>query len=295
MMAKTAMTVAAMSTAKPSASRTAVRLKTSATIVDAVAGTPGRVDQIVGEGSVDLGTQARNMRFDDAGLGIEVKVPDALEQHRARDDAALIAHEEFKQAKLARLQVDHLAAAADGAANEIHLEIGDAQNGLLPLERRPPGESMEPGQELGEGEGLGDIVVAARLEPIDTIIDAAQRCQEQDRDLLADAAQRPDEMKTVDPRKHAVDDDDVVILGGGLQKAITTIGEVVDRVTLLGQSPADVGCRVDVVFDDENPHRSRSGAGRPRDNARSLTRLRSVGTRAVYFHGNANAHSLPNP
>src|SRR6476660_3635284 len=144
MMAKTAMTVAAMITAKPSASRTAVRLKTSATIVDAVAGTPGRVDQIVGEGSVDLGTQARNMRFDDAGLGIEVKIPDALEQHRAGDDATLIAHEEFEQAKLAWLQIDHLAAAPDGTANEIHLEIGDAQNRLLALERRPPGESMEP-------------------------------------------------------------------------------------------------------------------------------------------------------
>src|SRR4029079_12641964 len=171
MMAKTAMTVAAMRTAKPSASRTAVRLKTSATIVDAVAGTPGRVDQVVGEGSVDLGTQARNMGFDDAGLGIEVKVPDALEQHRPGDDAALVAHQEFKQAKLARLQIDRLAAAADGTANQIHLEIGDAQEGLLALERRAAGESVQPRQKLGEGKGLGDIVVAPRLPPLDAGID----------------------------------------------------------------------------------------------------------------------------
>src|SRR4051812_26685578 len=166
MMAKTAMTVAAMRTAKPSASLTAVRLKTSATIVDAVARTPGGVDQVVGEGAVDLGAQARNMGFDDAGLGIEVKVPDALEQHRPGDDAALVAHEEFEQAKLARLQIDGLAAAADGAAHQIHLEIGDTQHGLLALERRGAGESMEHGQEAGEGKGRCDINIAPRPQRV---------------------------------------------------------------------------------------------------------------------------------
>ena len=147
-----------------------------------------------------------------------------------------------EQAKLARLQIDRLAAAADGAAHQIHLEIGDAQHGLLALERRAAGESMQPGQELGEGKGLGDIVVAPRLQPVDAIIDPAQRCQEQDRDLLADAAQGPDEMKPVDAGKHAVDDDDVVILGGGLQQAVAAVGEVVDGMALALEAADDVAC-----------------------------------------------------
>src|SRR5262245_10806173 len=123
-MAKTAITVPAIRIAKPSANRTAVRLKTSATIVDAIAGTPGRVDQIVGERSVDLGAQPRNMGLDDARLGIEVEIPYALEQHRPRDDATLIAHEKFEQPEFARLQIDGMAVASDGAAHEVHFEIG---------------------------------------------------------------------------------------------------------------------------------------------------------------------------
>src|SRR5262245_61651231 len=272
MMAKTAMTVAAISTAKPSASRTAVRLKTSATIVDAIAGTPGRVDQVVGEGPVDLGTQPGNVRLDDAGLGIEMKVPDALEQHRPGHDAALVAHEELKQPEFARLQIDRLAGAANRAAHKIHFEIGDAQQGLLPFERRAARKGMKPRQKLGEGEGLGDIVVATGLKAVDPIIDAAERRQKQHRYLLADAAQRPHEVEPVDTREHAVDDDDVVVLGGRLKQAVPAIGEVVDRVTFLGQSLADVRRRVHVVFNDEDPHVSCSNWSLEPSFAENVTR-----------------------
>src|SRR5262245_55872840 len=148
MMAKTAMTVAAISTAKPSASRTAVRLKTSATIVDAIAGTPGRVDQVVGERPINLGAQPRNVSLDDAGLGIEMEVRDALEQHRPGHDAPLVAHEKLEQPELARLQVDRLAGAANRAAYEVHFEIRDTQQGLFPFERRTASKGMKPRQKL---------------------------------------------------------------------------------------------------------------------------------------------------
>ena len=72
---------------------------------------------------------------------------------------------------------------------------------------------MESREELGECEGLGDIVVAARLEAVHTIVDAAERCQKQHRYLLADAAQSPYEIEPIDAREHAVDDDDVIVLG----------------------------------------------------------------------------------
>ena len=54
-------------------------------------------------------------------------------QHLAGDDAALAAQEIFKQAELARLQIDGLAATPHGAREEVHFEVAGPQHGR----RRP--------------------------------------------------------------------------------------------------------------------------------------------------------------
>ena len=90
------------------------------------------------ERSVDLGSQAADMGLDDAGLRIEVEIPDPLQQHRLGDDPAFAAHQHFEQGEFARLQLDRLAGAPRLAADQIELEIGNLQHRLLLLHRRPP-------------------------------------------------------------------------------------------------------------------------------------------------------------
>ena len=73
--------------------------------------------------AVDLAAQPADVRLDDVGLRIEMVLPDLFEQHLARDEPALGAHQEFEQPELARLKVDRLSAAAHGAGDEVHFEI----------------------------------------------------------------------------------------------------------------------------------------------------------------------------
>ena len=54
-------------------------------------------------------------------------------------------------------------------------------------------------------------------------------------------AQSPYEIEPIDAREHAVDDDDVIVLGSRLKQAVPAIREVVNGVTFLGQSLA--GCK----------------------------------------------------
>src|SRR3569623_3722867 len=77
-----------------------VLARSTETISDAADG----VDQRIGLGIVDLAADAADIDVDDVGGGVEMQVPDVLEQHRARDDPALVAHEIIALMKLARQQ-----------------------------------------------------------------------------------------------------------------------------------------------------------------------------------------------
>src|SRR4051812_28576839 len=61
----------------------------------AVAGVAHGVDQRDFEWPVDFGPQPADMGFDDACLGVEVKIPDPFQKHGAGDDAAFAAHQHF--------------------------------------------------------------------------------------------------------------------------------------------------------------------------------------------------------
>ena len=81
------------------------------------------------------------------------EAPHALEQHRPGDNAALVAHQDLQQAKLARLQIDRRRR-GDGAGDQIHLQIGDAQHRLCVLERRAPRERVERASSSEKAKGL---------------------------------------------------------------------------------------------------------------------------------------------
>src|SRR5579885_3521555 len=75
------------------------------------------------QGGIETGVyllpQPADVHVDDVGLRIEVVAPDALQQHGARDHLAGVAQQVFQQLELARLQIDGLALAGDGAGDEI--------------------------------------------------------------------------------------------------------------------------------------------------------------------------------
>ena len=77
---------------------------------------------------------------------------------------AFAAHQIFEQAKFARLKVDGLAAAAHRARDEVHFEIARDELRRRRPERRTARERMQARHQLLEGEGLDEIIVAARRQ-----------------------------------------------------------------------------------------------------------------------------------
>jgi hypothetical protein len=82
---------------------------------------------------------------DDVGLGVEVVFPDLLQQHGAGHRLAGVAHQEFQQLELARLEVDLLALAVHGAADQVHLQVADPQQGVDRAGLATAGQGLDPG------------------------------------------------------------------------------------------------------------------------------------------------------
>src|SRR5690348_5702774 len=102
-----------------SADRNATPEKTLARRMDGIAGIARGVDQRHVERLVHLRTQPAHMGFHHGGLGVEVEIPDLLEQHCLGDDAAGVAHEHLEQSEFLGLQVNVDAGPLGRMAQEI--------------------------------------------------------------------------------------------------------------------------------------------------------------------------------
>ena len=166
-----------------------------------------------------------------------------------------IAHQIFEQLELARQQLDRLVAAFDRAGQEIEFEIGDPQLGRRRRRRAAPQQRLEPREQLAEGKGLDQIVVAAGAQALDPVVDAAQRTEDQRRRADLGGAQRAEHRQPVHARQHAVEDDRVVTARGGEEQALASVARLVDRIAALAQTLDQIGGGFAIVFDDEELHR----------------------------------------
>src|SRR5271163_761422 len=90
-----------------------------------------RMDKRIGLLAIDLATHAPDIDVNDIGGGIEMQVPDVLQQHGAGHDAAFVAHQIFQKLEFPRQQENILAAPAGRARHQVDREIADPQDGLL--------------------------------------------------------------------------------------------------------------------------------------------------------------------
>ena len=70
-------------------------------------------------------------------------------------------------------------------AEPVEFEVADAVDGLGRARAAAAAERLDPGEQLGEGVGLGEIVVAAGAEPGDPVVDLAERGEDQHRRVVA--------------------------------------------------------------------------------------------------------------
>lgn len=179
------------------------------------------------------------MGLDDAGPGVEMQAPDRLEQHGARLHPAGTFHEMLEQQEFARLQLDALAVAGDGARKQVKVQRPDGQLGDFAALLRAAGDGGDARRKLGHGEGLHDVVVGPGAQPVNLVVHRPQRGEEDHRRLDPGRAQRLDQRQPVEPGHHPVDDEQIVIAAHGLRQRLAPVQDVIHHMAFAGEPLAD--------------------------------------------------------
>ena len=123
-----------------------------------------------------------------------------------------------------------------------------------PLRRRAPRERPQPREQLAEGERLDQVVVGARVEPLDPVLDRVAGGQHQHRRPDAARAKLAAGRKAVDAGKHHVEHDHVVGRGGAIHSAVLAGRGEIGRMTLLAEAANKQLTEPRLVFDHQDAH-----------------------------------------
>ena len=100
----------------------------------------------------------------------------------------------------------------------VELEVGEAQHAVvLGLVAGAAQDGVDPGDQLGQGEGLGDVVVPADGQARQLVLQGVAGGQEEDGDPHPVGAQAPGDLEAVEVGQHHIEDDQVrrIVLGLG--------------------------------------------------------------------------------
>ena len=131
------------------------------------------MDEWVHLRAVDLATDAPHINVDDVGCRIEMKVPNMLQQHRSGNDPTFVADQIFEKLKLSAQQFDLPPATGRSPQHEIQFEVTNAQHRLPHYGGAATGKGFDTRQQFREGEWLDKIIIAARAQAADTVVDFA--------------------------------------------------------------------------------------------------------------------------
>src|SRR5215472_14386714 len=148
---------------------------------EAIASTTDRLQRAAAERVVDLAAQVPGVDLDHVRIHRGVGVPDVLEQRGLGHHLPGLAHQVLQQGELPRRQIDERIAAADLPGPGVEGEVpGPQLDG--PRLRATAQQRPQPGGEHHVGEGLGEVVVRAQVQPVGLVVLPVLGGQDQDRD-----------------------------------------------------------------------------------------------------------------
>src|SRR5258707_15707430 len=98
---------------------------------ETVPDTAHRVDQRIGLLAVDFATHAPDIDVDDICRGIEMEIPDVLQQHGPGYHAAFVANQIFQKLEFPGKKENRLAAPAAGTRHQDDRQSADPEDGHL--------------------------------------------------------------------------------------------------------------------------------------------------------------------
>src|SRR5581483_8069522 len=210
------------------------------------------MDQRISLLAVDLAAHAPDIDIDDIGRGVEMKIPDVLQQHRPGDHASFVANQILQKLELARIEKDLLAAPAGSPRHQVDREIADPQDGLFDNGVAAPAKRLDARHQFDEGKGLDQVVVAPRAQAAHPIIDFSERADDQDRGGNAVVAQLTHHRDAVGVRKHTVDRDHGIVAGRDAAQRLVAAGGQIHLVAAGRELFHELTGGFRVVLDDQN-------------------------------------------
>src|SRR5262249_31598638 len=153
---------------------------------------------------------------------------------------------------------DRLSVARHSVRKKVDAQVGDGEHRLDFDALRPARESLEPREKLTKGEGLRQVIITPCPQPTDPIVDFGERTADKEGCSVGGSSQRFYDAQTVDAaREHAVQNERVVVAGGGEKETIAAVIGMVDDMPFLGESFSDELRHSFVVFDEQDLHARR--------------------------------------
>src|SRR5882724_5299934 len=211
-----------------------------------------RMDQRIGLLAVDLATDASDIDVDDIRRGIEMKVPDVLQQHGPGYDATFVANQILEKLKLPGEKHNILAAPAGGPRHQVDREIADTQDGLLDNGVTASAKRLDARQQFDERKRLDQIVIAPGTQATHPIVDLSERTDDQHGCGDAVVAQLTHYRDAIDVRKHAVNRDHGIVAGDAAAQRLVAAGGQIHLVTAGSERIHDLAGGFRVVLDDQN-------------------------------------------
>ena len=115
-------------------------------------------------------------------------------------------------------------------------------------------ERAQAGDQLFGLEGLGEIIVGARIEARDLVRPAVARGEHEDGHVLAFLAPLVEHGEPVHLGQAEIEDDGVIGFVGAEEMTVLAIGGEIDRIARAFERRAELPPQIGFVFDDQDAH-----------------------------------------
>jgi hypothetical protein len=195
-----------------------------------------------------------------------------LQEHGARDDLPLVAHEIFENLKFPWQEFDLSSATTCRPRYEIQFEIADAQHRVFNCGSAAPCQSLKARQEFDERERLYKVVVATGAQATHSVVDFPKRAYDQRRRCNTGVSELSNYAYSVDARQHPIDSHHRIGVRTTQSQAFAAVDRKISLIAACRKEIDELKARFPVILDDKNPA--------PRSRHDSISRTEKSDTRA---------------
>jgi hypothetical protein len=168
------------------------------------------MNEFRGERVIDFGAEVADVDVDDVGEIFEAFVPDMLNNHSAGKGLADVGDHVFEERVFLGGEFDASTRANDPLSEAIDFEVSHAED-VGAFGGGAAQEGLDADQELGQGEGFGEVVIGPGIKQFYFISGAIAGGEDEDGGVLGISAESAEQVGAVEAWEHEVEDDEVVV------------------------------------------------------------------------------------